>query len=534
MPRLVLSLLAVLATFTAIARADVLLTEEQALKLAFPRVDSVEKKLLALTPDERAAIERKLGIKDAPRVFKYWLGTRGGETDGYAVIDDVLGKEQPITYMVAFDRELTVRSVEILAYRESRGGEIRQADWRAQFAGTTPQSPLRIGSDIRNIAGATISCRSLTEGVRRGVACLSVLVRPHVPPSPPPPGKNASGERADGVAKSVAPIYGDGAASSRALLPSNTVLLHRSQLLMGTTFDVRAYVDATKPDPEALDAAFAEVARLESMLSTWRDDSEVALLNRAAGGEPRSASRDLIELCAKSAEISRLTNGAFDVAVGPLVALWKEASRVDAAPSAEAIERARAASGSALVEIDRERAAIRLARSGAALDFGAIGKGYALDRAAANLEERGIHAALLDFGGQLLALDPPPNAAAWIVEVRDPAQPDRTRTKLRLARASVSSTADYERGMPLGGGRISHVVDPHTGRPVEGMLGTSVVAGNATDADALSTALYVMGSDGAFRFASEHGIAALIVATGDRAVATPPFRALEIQGESAR
>jgi thiamine biosynthesis lipoprotein len=532
MLRLVFALIAALATLAAIARADVLLSEEQALKLAFPHAEKVEKKLLALTPAERAQIERKLGIKDAPRILKYWIGTRAGETDGYAMIDDVLGKEQPITYMVALDAKLAVRAVEILAYRESRGGEIRQADWRAQFAGATPESPLRIGSDIRNIAGATISCRALTEGVRREVTCLSVIVRPRAAPSPQPVVQDAAQHRADGVGDPVLPLDRREARTTNASAGSGAVLLHRSQLLMGTTLDVRAY--ASTSDPAALDAAFEEVARIESLLSTFRDDSEVTLLNRAAGGEPRSASGDFLELCARSIELTRITSGTFDVAVGPLVTLWNEAARSNAPPSAEAIERARAASGSAWIEIDREHATIRLARNGAALDFGAIGKGYALDRAGAKLEERGIHAALLDFGGQLLALDAPASSAAWIVDVRDPAQPDRTRTKLKLVRASISTSADYERGMPLAGARISHIVDPRTGRPVEGMLGASVVATSATDADALSTAFYVMGCEEATRFAAEHGIAALIVARGDRRTKTPPFRALEVRDESER
>ena len=195
-------------------------------------------------------------------------------------------------------------------------------------------------------------------------------------------------------------------------------------------------------------------------------------------------------------------------------------------PADADIDNARQLTGPALIDLSPGLA--RLARPGCKLDFGAIGKGYALDRAGALLEKRGLVRALLNFGGQLLALDAPPGEAGWRVEVRDPAKPEATLATVRLSRASISTTADYERGLVIGERRMSHIVDPRTGRPVEGMLGVTVVCPTATEADALSTALFVLrGQDGS-RYCADHSTRALIVPAQGPPLFTDGFRALEV------
>ena len=526
-------LFACIAGLAAHARGDVQSTDERALKVAFPEADSIGKELIALTADERVAISKKLELQDAPRIFKYWVAKQHGSVIGYAVIDDARGKEQPITYLVSVDARLVIRSVEILAYRESRGGEVRQSEWRAQFKDKSCANPLRVGADIRNIAGATISCRSLTDGVRKQMACFATLIKPADASRPGAEGARAEesgGDRTRHDAHSI----GSASERSKALASGARALVDRTQLVMGTTLTIRAYAPSDAAGSTAIDAAFAEVARLEEILSTWRDTSEVSRLNRDAGGPWQRASPELVELCALSVEHSARTGGAFDVSAGPLIELWKQAVHANAAPAEGDLLRALDRTGFTGILIDRPRGMVRLAKPGMALDFGGIGKGFALDRAARLLEERNIHSALLDFGGQLLALDAPPNEAAWIADVRDPAEPQHTLTRVRLVRASISSSADYERGMKLGDKLVSHIVDPHTGRPVEGMRGSSIVSARAVDADALSTATYVLGFDAAVRYAEEHGVAALIVAADGRSARTQGFRALELDGGTSR
>ena len=481
------------------------LSVDQALHLAFPKADRIEKVLVALTAEERAAIAKRIAPHEAPRIFRRYVALEGGEIRGYAVVDDAMGKSEPITYLLAVDPSLHVERVEILAYRESHGGDVRQSGWRDQFRGKGPDSPLRIGTDIRNIAGATISCRSITEAVHDQLACLAVLPKPIVP----------------------AAIAG----SAGALPPaprSTQELLRRTRLAMGTTLTLTV---SGLPEAQALDAmeaAFAEVDRLETILTTWREESDASRLNRGAGGEPQSFAPELLEVLERSVSWSERTGGAFDATVGPLVSLWRKAASAGVPPGDAEIEAARALVGCREIEVDARRNRARLARAGASVDFGGIGKGYALDRAAAVLESRGARRALFDFGGQFLALDPPEGDRAWKIDVRDPARPDATAGAIGLVRSSISSTADYERGFDVAGKRVSHVFDPRTGRPVEGMLGATVVYASATGADALSTALYVMGAEGAMRYAEEHELAVRIVGAGGAPRETKDFAALSV------
>jgi hypothetical protein len=364
------------------------LTVEQALRLAFPRAERIEKVLVALTAEERAAIAKRIAPHEAPRIFRRFVALKDGAIQGYAVVDDAMGKTEPITYLLAVDPSLHVERVEILAYRESHGGDVRQSGWRDQFRGKDPGSPLRIGTDIRNIAGATISCRSITEAVHDQLACLAVLPKPNFP---------AAAKAAD------APPPASGGGSN---------LLRRTRLAMGTTITLTVSELPEAQAVDAMEAAFAEVDRLEAILTTWREESDASRLNRAAGGEAQACAPELLELLEKSASWSERTGGTFDVTVGPLVALWKRAEAASGAPTDAEVESARSLVGFRSIEVDAKLGRARLARAGASVDFGGIGKGYALDRAAAVLEARGAHRVLLDFGGQFLAL-----AAGCIVRV---------------------------------------------------------------------------------------------------------------------
>lgn len=457
--------------------AEVFLAREEALRLASPEADLRQEQLTRFEDAERRAIAERTGSSEVPASLAWWRFTREGRTLGYACIDDVQGKSQPITFLLATDANLHVRSVEILAYRESHGGEVRRSDWRAQFVGKGPESPLRVGRDVRNIAGATISCRSLTNGVRVRLEQLRLAVartpRPAEPPaaSAPHPGEEAR--------------------------QSDPSLLQRCQLLMGTTLSISLDEAPSESSEQGLAAAFAEVRRLQELLSDWDSQSEVSVLNRAGTSERLAISPELAEILGLSLQLSTATEGAFDVSVGALTQLWRSARTRGELPAPSELERARLAVGAAGIEFDPLGPRARLSRAGMALDFGAIGKGYALDRAAAILRARGHTRALLDFGGQLLALDPPHGAAGWLVSLRDPRGPERAPLlEFRLAQASFATSSDDQQGATLEGRACSHICDPRSGALVEGRLAASVLAPSAAVADAWSTALYVLGPEG--------------------------------------
>ena len=459
-------------------RAQVFMSAEKALQLAFPDAQ-LARKVIALTKAQRADVAARTGLKRPSALLKAWIATRDGAPAGYAIVSDVLGKARPITYMLATDASLTVTRVEVLVYRESHGSQVRQAGWRRQFVGADPTTPLRLGRGIRNIVGATISCRSLTEGIRRNLAYLAVAFPDTATVEAPP------ADLADTVT-------GPG-------------LFHRSRMLMGTLLEVSVHAADAASAERASEAAYDEVAAVEAALSSWRPSSALSAMNQQAGEPPRRRPTVLIDFLVRSRAWSQATGGAVDITAGPLVKLWRRGAATDDMPDTAEIDAARALVGDDILLLDPVNAQAGLTRAGAALDAGAIAKGYALDRAAAELKRHGISSALLNFGGQVLATAPGPDHAPWRVRFRS-----APTVELLLDAGSVAVTGDSERALKIGARALSHVVDPRTGHPVTAMKSVMVHADNATDADALSTALFVMGDDEAVRWATERGVSARI------------------------
>lgn len=455
------------------------LTPDEALRIAFPEPARIEKKLVAATNEQRARIAETAKLQEVERFYEHYEGrTPEGALLGYAVIGDVIGKHQPITYMIAFAPDHAVRAIEILVYRESYGYEVRRESFRRQFYGKGPEAPIRLNAEIRNITGATISCRSIIRAVTIERAYVSTLLPRFEASTPDPAPEKAS-----------------------ALDPGEGAYRRRARVLMGAVLDIQAY-----GSDAAIDAAFTEVARIEGLLSDWREDTPVARLNRSGAA---AVGVETAALLARSKALSAESLGAFDVTARPLVALWRAAEARGALPSPAEIDAARGLVGAEGLRLSEEGAA--LASAGMSVDLGGVGKGYALDRAAAALRARGVASALLNFGGQLLALGPPPGRKGWPVDVRDPRGAGRALASFDLARGSAATSADDERGLRIAGRRYSHVVDARTGRPAEGLLSATVLAESAERADAWSTALYALGED-ADRLARARGLSALLLA----------------------
>jgi Na+-translocating ferredoxin:NAD+ oxidoreductase RnfG subunit len=163
------------------ARAERYLTIAEAQKLCFPQATSFEERTVRATSDQMRAIEKETGVKMPPGGNRIWLAHEGEKLAGVLFLDHVVGKHELIDYVVAITPDGKVRQIEILEYRESHGAQIRSAKWRAQFRDKTANAPLRLNKDIYNISGATMSCRHVTEGVRRVLATFEHLVRPALP-----------------------------------------------------------------------------------------------------------------------------------------------------------------------------------------------------------------------------------------------------------------------------------------------------------------------------------------------------------------
>ncbi len=240
-------------------------------------------------------------------------------------------------------------------------------------------------------------------------------------------------------------------------------------------------------------AAFDRVAALDRILSDYRPESELNAVNGRAG-EWVPVSSDLLAVLARARRLAEVTGGAFDPTVGPLVELWREARRAGRLPDAGALDNARARVGWRHLELDPAQALVRLAQGGTRLDLGGIAKGFILDEALGQLRRAGVRRALIVAGGDIVAGDPPPGERGWRVEVPGAASSFAARAA-SLENAALATSGAASQFVEVDGVRYSHVVDPTTGVGITRDAVVHVIAPDGATADALATAIGVVGLD---------------------------------------
>jgi thiamine biosynthesis lipoprotein len=284
------------------------------------------------------------------------------------------------------------------------------------------------------------------------------------------------------------------------------------RIMMGTIVSITVFAPDQDPAARAIEAAFGEVARVEALTTRYGPGSEVSRLNAAADGATAvPVSVELLGIVRRALDVSRLSGGAFDVTVGPIVDLWAFGDE-GALPPREAIDAALPLVDYRKVLVDTAAGTIVMP-AGAAIDLDGIAKGYAVDRAVAVLAEHGIASAIVDAGGDVGLLGRPPSGDAWRVGVKHPRSDGLLGVS--LDGGGVATSGDYQRYTVIGGERYHHLLDPATGYPARGVVSVTVAAETAMEADALATAIFVMGAERGVLLAEElPGVEALIV-TGD-------------------
>jgi len=265
------------------------------------------------------------------------------------------------------------------------------------------------------------------------------------------------------------------------------------------------------PSLQAQESALAEVQRIEALASTWRPDTPWSRLN-AAGGALVSLDAESLTLLGRCQDWALRTEGAFDPVLASLIRAYGLRG-VRQEPDGASLALARAAAGQSLLILDPARGEARLAHPQAGIEEGGFLKGYALDRAAAAARRAGAEYGLLDFGGQLLAWGAPRQVA-----ISSPGDRRKEQIRLWLHGASLSTTSCSERGR--------HILDPRSGQLCEAWGSVSVITPSAFEADVLSTALYVMGPEAGFAWATQHQLAALFQPLGQAPRSTRAFTAL--------
>jgi thiamine biosynthesis lipoprotein len=293
---------------------------------------------------------------------------------------------------------------------------------------------------------------------------------------------------------------------------ASTTPAERQDRLMGTTVCQRVYGLGGE---RCCKLARDEVVRLEQLWSFFLPRSEVNELARRAGVATLEVAPDTAAIISQACSLYEFTGGAFDVTTGPVTALWRAAATRGSEPTAAELAAAHLLVNGADLELTPPCDAM-LRRAGQRLDLGAIGKGYAADRCLDIYREQGIRHALVDFGGNIAVLGAKPDGSPWRVGLQ---YPGRARGEsfgwLEVHDTSVVTSGNYERGYAFGANRHGHVLDPRTGAPLTNdSVSVTVVDASSALADALSTALLVMGSERGFDFALEHDIHAVIFDRG--------------------
>ncbi len=300
---------------------------------------------------------------------------------------------------------------------------------------------------------------------------------------------------------------------------------------MGTTFTVKV-VDL----PRAVDRAGvaqvieARLADVDGAMSTYREDSELSRFNRSRSTDWVAVSAPTVSVIEAALAVSRLTAGAFDVTVGPLVNLWGFGATPPGRglPTEAEVRTAMARVGYRYLHTRRAPPGVRKQRAELYVDLSAIAKGFAVDEVARALEDRGIGRYLVEVGGELRAGGLNHDDRPWAVAIEQPRAEIRSLQRLvRLEDKAIATSGDYRRFIEVGGKRYSHTIDPRSGHPVDHRLASvAVIHASALQADALATALMVLGEQDGFALARREGIAALFLLRElDRFVelATPGF-----------
>ena len=295
----------------------------------------------------------------------------------------------------------------------------------------------------------------------------------------------------------VAALTGALAAPWSGVHAGELLRLEQAATAMGSTYSIAVYGEDQTVLETAVEQAFDEVRRLDDLLSNYKPESEWSAVNRAAAVRPVEVSPELFELLAECVGYSRASEGAFDITVGPLMRVWGFYKGTGHLPKRSEIQAAEAHTGWENLVLDRATRTVHFRKKGIEIDPGGIGKGYAVDRMVAVLRQNGIKTALVaGSASSIYAMGAPPGDKGWPIEIKDPRDPERVAVaQVVLKDESMSTSGSYEKFFKADGRVYSHIMDPRTGYPAEGMLSVSVIAPRTLDSEAWTKPLFIHGRE---------------------------------------
>jgi FAD:protein FMN transferase len=275
---------------------------------------------------------------------------------------------------------------------------------------------------------------------------------------------------------------------------SSLVTMTRTQMHMGTLVSITAVGRSHDDAMKAITAGFQEIKRLEQLLSTWIPTSELSKVNAAAGRSTVQVSLETMTVVRKSLQVAEMTDGAFNIAIGPAVDAWN-ISAEPRLPTAEELAALKPLVDLQAVQTDVWERTIHLERTGMRIDVGGIGKGYAADQAVMVMKKVGAVAGVVALSGDIKTFGRLPDGSAFPVGIRHPRKEGEILAEIGLQDEAISTAGDYERFFEKDGVRYHHILDPHTLQPARGCQSVSVIAKEGIWADGLDTGIFVLGAD---------------------------------------
>ncbi len=266
-------------------------------------------------------------------------------------------------------------------------------------------------------------------------------------------------------------------------------------VLMGSDFEITVVENNISNANYFIDLAIKEISRIESLISSWDKNSQTSLINNSAGIRPVQVDKELFELISRSIKISALTQGAFDISYAPMDKLWYFDKEMEKLPTAQQIAQSVSKVGYENIIINEKKRTVFLNKKGMKIGFGAIGKGYAADKAKDILIQNDVKSGIINASGDLTAWGQKPSGDDWMVAVVNPLNKNKVFSWLPIKNSSIVTSGNYEKFITVDGKSYSHIIDPRTGYPSEGILSVTIISQKAELADALATSVFVLGTD---------------------------------------
>jgi len=264
---------------------------------------------------------------------------------------------------------------------------------------------------------------------------------------------------------------------------------------MGSRFDITVVANDSIQANKYIDTAVAEISRIEKLISSWDDNSQTSEINRNAGAKPLKVDKELFNLIERAIGISKLTDGAFDISYASMDRIWQFDGSMTVMPSEKEIKSSVEKIGYQNIVLDKKNSTVFLKLEGMKIGFGAIGKGYAADKAKTLLISKGVPSGIINASGDMNTWGKQPNNEDWKVAITNPMTTNKVFALLPITNGAVVTSGNYEKYVNFNGKRYTHIIDPRTGYPSTGIISVTVFAPKAELADALATSVFVMGKE---------------------------------------